>query len=538
MPLLIETAQQSWRILDHLPIGAVVLRQDFVVMFWNTCLEAWTGHARQSLLDTPIHLTFPGFAQPYYINRLKQVFDAGMPTIFSAQLHEPLLPAARGADEKRQQHITATPLQLDGSPERYALFTVQDVTDLAHSLRDCQTVRHQALAAHQARERLEAQISQSHKLEAIGTLAGGITHDFNNMLSAILGFTELAIHDTPPDHPLQRYLQQVLTAGRRARDLVQQILTFCHQQQPKRQTIQLQVLVKETLKLLRASLPSTIDIQATLDPAAAPVVADPTQMHQVLVNLCTNAEHAMRAQGGTLSVSLSPVEVDTQLALQLPLRPGPYVRLTVQDTGHGIAPAIRPHIFEPFFTTKEAGEGTGMGLAMVYSIVTKHGGSISVESEPDHGTTFTVYLPCSQQSVCMANSREEHIPTGHRERILFVDDETVLAHLGKAMLERLGYETVAHSSSREALELFRAAPQSFDLVITDQTMPQMTGEALAREIRSMRPDIPIILCTGFSRTMTPDKARALGIDALLHKPLVSRDLGLAIHRVLTRRLAA
>lgn len=536
---VLETAQQMFQLLDQLPIGALVLRQDFVVMFWNACLEEWTGQARQLLLNTPIHLTFPRFAQPHYRGRLQQVFEAQTPTIFSAQFHQSLVPTTLPTGEPRLHHTTVTPLSLNGSTERYALCTLQDVTALAHSLRDSHRARQQATEAHQARMRLEAQVSQSHKLEAIGTLAGGITHDFNNMLSAILGFTELAMHDTPQDHPTQRYLQQVLTAGRRAKDLVHQILTFCHQQQPKRQLMQLQVLVKEALKLLRASLPATIDIQAHIDTHARPIIADPTQMHQVLVNLCTNAEHAMRAHGGTLTVSLHTVELEAPPKPDsATLRPGPYLQLTIQDTGHGIDPTVQEHIFEPFFTTKEAGEGTGMGLAMVHSIVVSHGGTITVDSTPGHGATFTVYLPCSQQTVCPVSQRDDHIPEGHHERILFVDDEIVLTHLGKAILERLGYETVVRSSSREALETFRATPHQFDLVITDQTMPHMTGETLVRELRRIRPDIPIILCTGFSHTMTSEKARTLGIDALLHKPLGSRDLGLAIHHVLTRRVAA
>lgn len=532
-------AQQTLQLLDHLPIGALVLRQDFVVKFWNRCLEAWTGYPRHRLLDTPIGRLFPRFTHPHYVHRLQHVFEARASTIFSSLLHQPLMPVQLTTGAVQQQHLTVTPLQLDGHTERYALLTIQDVTALSNSLHVCQTVQAQAREARQAQARLETQLGQNHKLVAIGTLAGGIAHDFNNMLSAILGFTELAIEDTLPEAPVQHHLQQVLTAGRRAKDLVQQILDFCHQHQPQRQPIQLQVLLKEALKLLRASLPTSIDIRTSIDAHAAPIIADPTQIHQVLVNLCTNAEHAMRPHGGMLTVSLQPVTVDAALAASQPtLRPGPYVQVSIQDTGHGMAPEIQAHIFEPFFTTKEASEGTGMGLAMVHRIVVHHGGTITVESQPGKGATFTVYLPCHQHTVCPATSHEEAVPPGHHERILFVDDEPVLTHLGQAMLERLGYETVVRSSSREALDIFRTMPYQFDLVITDQTMPHMTGEVLVRELRRIRSDIPVILCTGFSHTMTSEKARIMGIDALLHKPLVSRDLGLAIQRVLAQRVAA
>jgi PAS domain S-box-containing protein len=399
------------------------------------------------------------------------------------------------------------------------------------------------------RKRTETQLRQTQKMEAIGTLAGGIAHDFNNILSAMLGYTELALYDLAADNVASRYLKEVLIAGKRARDLVQQILTFSRRTEQERKPIQLDLIIKEALTLLRASLPSTIEIRQQVTKNAGLVLADPTQMHQVLMNLCTNAEHAMRATSGVLEVHLEPVEVTPDLAAVLSgLTVGPYLRLTVQDTGHGIAPEVLEHIFEPFFTTKGVGEGTGMGLAVVHGIITSHGGTVTVESTPGLGSRFDVYLPRIAAIARPQAGPEEgglKAPSAHavaeeavahgKGRVLLVDDEAALVHVSQGMLTYLGYEVVTYTNSMEALAAFKAAPYSFDLILTDHTMPHLTGEALARELRSIRPDLPIILCTGFSHTMNEAKAHALGIDALLMKPFLTRDLGTAIQQVLAQR---
>jgi len=300
--------------------------------------------------------------------------------------------------------------------------------------------------------------------------------------------------------------------------------------------VQLPVLIEEALALLRASLPSTIEIQHAITKDVGPVLADATQLHQVLLNLCANAAHAMRETGGRLEVRLEAVEVDEQVtALHPELQPGPYVCITVTDTGHGMPPEVMDRIFEPFFTTKAPGEGTGMGLALVHGIVTNHGGTVLVTSVVDQGTTFTVYLPCSADLGQDQASQERSLLTGGpagTERVLLVDDEAALVHLGEAILRRLGYEVVVCTSSTEALEVFRVAPQRFDLVITDQTMPHMTGERLAQALRRLRPDIPIILCTGFSHVMHAERAQELGIDAFLMKPLAMQDLAQTIQQVM------
>ncbi|MGE3540395.1 MAG: response regulator [Candidatus Tectimicrobiota bacterium] len=383
------------------------------------------------------------------------------------------------------------------------------------------------------RTRLEMQLRQAHKMQAIGTLAGGIAHDFNNILAAILGYTELALYDVPPGSRTQRHLTEVLASGKRARDLVQQILAFSRQRPPERQQLQLHLLINDMLKMLRASLPSTIAIQPELSPSAGTVLGDPTQLQQVLMNLCTNAERAMRDTGGVLRIRLEATEVTPAFArAHPPLLPGPHVRLQVVDTGPGIPPELFERIFEPFFTTREVGEGTGLGLAVVDGIIANHGGAITVESAPGQGTTFSMYLPRLHDIALGPEVSPEPPIPGGMARILFVDDEATLAGMSAELLTHLGYHTTVYSSSPEALDAFRAAPQEFDLVITDQTMPGLTGEQLTQELRQIRPDIPIILCTGFSHTMTAEKARSLGVNAFLQKPLALRELALAIRAVL------
>ena len=393
------------------------------------------------------------------------------------------------------------------------------------------------------RKRLEAQLRQAQKMEAIGTLAGGIAHDFNNILTAILGYTELALDDIRQESTAWNYLHEVRKAGLRAKTLVQQILTFSRRTEQLRTPVPLPLLIKEVLALLRASLPSTIEIRQEVTPDVGIVLGDPTQLQQVLLNLCTNAAHAMHVTGGRLEVRLEAVVVDAPMIARHPeLQPGPSVCITVADTGHGIPPEVLERIFEPFFTTKGPGEGTGMGLALVHGIVTDHGGAVLVDSVIGQGTIFTIYLPRSAEPAQSAASQEEAAASGAQpgtECVLFVDDETILVSLGQAILQRLGYDVVACTSSVEALEVFRAAPRRFDLVITDQTMPHMTGEVLAQELRRLRSDIPIILCTGFSHVMHAERARELGIDAFLMKPLAMQEFAQTIQQVMAaRRLPA
>jgi CheY-like chemotaxis protein len=322
----------------------------------------------------------------------------------------------------------------------------------------------------------------------------------------------------------------------RAKALVHQILVFSRQQPVGRAPLALASILQEAVTFLRASLPATITLHLQLGDPVGPVLADATQIHQVVMNLCTNAGYAMRETGGTLDIHLDGVEVDPTLAATHPdLTPGLYVRVTVRDTGPGIAPAVLARLFEPYFTTKALGEGSGMGLAVVHGIVTSHGGAVTVQSAPGQGATFTVYLPRLAQDVGVPPVLAPGpLPRGH-ERILLVDDEASVAEMGQRLLTQLGYAVVAYTSSREALDAFRAAPHRFDLLLTDHTMPEMTGEALARAIRQIRPELPLILCTGFSETMTAGHARGLGIDAYLMKPWEIRVLAQTLRRVFMHR---
>jgi len=378
---------------------------------------------------------------------------------------------------------------------------------------------------------IEAQLYQARKMGSIGTLAGGIAHDFNNILSGIMGYTELALDSVERESQLYNNLQEVFRAGNRARDLVKQILTFSRQTGQDRKPIQVRHIVNEALKFLRASLPTSTEVRRNIQSDAL-VLADPTQIHQVLMNLCTNADHAMREKGGVLEVKLEEVELDADFtALQPDMKPGAYLNLTVSDTGNGMPPDVLERIFDPFFTTKETGEGTGMGLSVVHGIIGSYGGAITAYSEPGQGSTFKVYLPIIETSKEAHIGPEESIPIGS-ERILFVDDESVLVNMGKQIFESLGYDVTTRTSSIEALELFKNQPDRFDLVITDMTMPNMTGEDLAQELIRIKPNIPIILCTGFSAKIDDQKASAVGIRALVLKPIVKREIATTVRKVL------
>jgi len=381
-------------------------------------------------------------------------------------------------------------------------------------------------------KQLQSQLQQSQKMEAIGTLAGGIAHDFNNILMAIIGYCDLAESKLAEDSEAIDNLNQARNAGNRARRLIQQILAFSRMGEQERIALSLTPLIKEALKFLRSTLPTSIEIRDYIEADPGIIEADATQINQIMINLCTNAGHAMREEGGTLHVKLIRVEVDRQTALEHhELHTGPHVRLTVTDTGCGMDSETLEHVFDPYFTTKEKGEGTGLGLSVVHGIVNSHGSTITVESEPGKGTTFHVYFPVIEKEEKAQKEDEGPLPTGN-ERILFVDDEQMILDIGKELLGKLGYDVVAEKSSVEALELFRADPDQFDLVITDMTMPKMTGDKLAGELMKVRPDIPIILCTGFSPKISEEQAKEIGIKAFAMKPLVRRDMANIVRKAL------
>ena len=381
---------------------------------------------------------------------------------------------------------------------------------------------------------LEARLFQSQKMEAIGTLAGGIAHDFNNILAAVIGYTELLQMNLPRNSNEFDYANQIQQAGDRAKDLVQQILTFSRQTEHELKPMEVSIIVKEVNKLLRSSLPTTIEINQNIQTDAL-VMGDPTQLHQILMNLCTNAGHAMKEKGGLLSIDLKSVELKDDLPRdQMNLKPGTYVQLSVSDSGHGIPADYLDRVFEPFFTTKERGEGTGMGLSVVHGIVESYEGAIYAFSEEGQGSTFEVLLPAIERRTEPDKREKEDIPRG-TEHILFVDDEQVLVDLGTSQLESLGYTVSSRSSSLEALALFKHKPDSFDLIITDMTMPEMTGDELTHEIKRIRPDIPVILCTGFSAKITPESAEKFNIQALIMKPIIIKNMAKVIRKVLESR---
>ncbi len=387
------------------------------------------------------------------------------------------------------------------------------------------------------RKRLEEQLRQSQKMEAIGTLAGGIAHDFNNILGAIIGYTELSKDLPAGNRDLENNLSQVLKAAERAKNLVKQILAFSRKSESALKALQLHLVVKEVLNLLRSSIPTTIDIKTDIATANDIVIADATQVHQIVMNLCTNAAHAMQQKGGVLEVTIKAFDLDEHsVRAYADIEPGPYVRLSVKDTGTGISGDVITRIFEPFFTTKELGRGTGMGLAVAHGIVKSLNGDIKVYSEPGKGTVFHVLLPRVQEEGAGRDIVQQSAPHGH-ERVLLVDDETMLLDVGEQLLNSLGYRVTAISSPVEALELFGKDPAAFDLVITDQTMPQLTGYDLAQQLLKIRKDVPLILCTGYSDLVTVESAIAGGIKAFVIKPLNRLAIAETIRKVLDKSAA-
>ncbi len=385
----------------------------------------------------------------------------------------------------------------------------------------------------------QAQMQAQDRLATVGQLAAGIAHDFNNVLTPILIYTDMAVAALPEQSRMRLNLEEVLQEIGHAKDLVVQLLAFSRQDPQKGlKPTRLQPMVKETFKLLRAVLPTTIQMREHIDPEAGSVLADPTQIHQVLMNLCINAQYAMRETGGVLEVSLEAVAVDEELAATHPdLQPGAYVRLGVCDNGAGMDAATLAHIFEPFYTTKPIGEGTGMGLAVTHGIVTRHGGALTVDSRPGEGATFHIYLPLAANSVAPGESNAIQ-PAPGTGRILVVDDEAAIALSIQQILEGLGYTVTPENDSGEALETFRTQPDRFDLVISDLIMPRMTGTELAGELLRLRPDLPIILITGLNHTTTAEAVGQLGIRAYLSKPFTISELSQTVRRVLEQSLSA
>ena len=484
---------------------------DFNIVTWNKAAETMYGYHRAEVVGKDVgELTNTEYQSDSPEDVLNRFFEDGK---WEGEVIQ------KRKDGTTVNVLASVTLLRDGTGNPVGAVTInRDITERKRT--------------EEERKKLESVIRHSQKMEAIGTLAGGIAHDFNNILAAIMGYGEMALMDAPQNSQIRADLEQIMSSSRRARDLVAQILSFSRRTERERIPVPVRAIVNECLKMLRATIPTTIDIRPRVGAETGAVLSDPTQIQQVVMNLCTNAAYAMRDTGGTLEVELSQADVDQNPAASIPgLKPGPHVKLVVSDTGTGIEPDVVEKIFEPFFTTKETGQGTGMGLAVVYGIVKGHGGVITVDSEPDFGSSFTVYLPTVKEKAAGDEIVTQKTPTG-AESILFVDDEQTLARLGKRTLESLGYVVTAHTSSLEALDEFRSGPDRFDLVITDQTMPHLTGLRLAEEIIGIRPGIPVILITGYSDQATPERVERAGIKALVEKPMVRSQIARTIRDVL------
>ena len=414
-------------------------------------------------------------------------------------------------------NLTVSLLRYQSGEPKYFIRVIEDITERKQS--------------EEAKKRLEGQLRQAQKMEAIGTLAGGIAHDFNNILFPLLGFAGILKEELPPDSPLQEHVDEILQAAFRARDLVRQILAFSRQSDQDITPVKLQPIAREVIKLLRSSIPTTIEIQQDIDPDCGIVNADPTQFHQIVMNLATNAYHAMEETGGRLRVALKQIRLEPDQLGFPELTPGEYARLIVSDTGIGIEKDVLDKIFDPYFTTKETGKGTGLGLWVVQGIIKSSKGDIRIYSEPGKGTEIHVYLPIMEREVDDKSIDWSGPIQGGKEKILLVDDEEAIVRIEKQMLERLGYQVTARTESVEALEAFKANPDSFDLIVTDMAMPDMTGVQLTREIRNIRPEIPIIICTGFSNQINEEKSKALGIQGFVMKPVINREIAEVIRKV-------
>jgi len=495
-------------IMDNLPIGIAVNSVDPTVEFnyMNDNFPKYYRTSREALAD-PDDFWDSVYEDPEFRGKIKKrVLDdcaSGDPE----RMVWVDVPIARRGD--KTSYITARNIPIPD--QQLMISTVWDVTE---------------------HKQMETQIQQSQKIESIGTLAGGIAHDFNNILFPIVGHTEMLMEDIPDDSPLHDSLNEIYTGSLRARDLVKQILTFSRQDINEIKLLRIQPVIREALKLIRSTIPTSIEIKQYIRNDCGIIKADPTQIHQVVMNLTTNAYHAMEDIGGELKVNLKEVELDGQDVISSDMVPGPYACLTIADTGMGMDKDLMEKIFDPFFTTKKQGKGTGMGLSVVHGIVKNAGGDIQVYSEPGKGTEFRIYMPVVTSASKQKGRQAEELIQGGDECILLVDDENAIARMQTLMLERLGYSVVSRTSSVEALKAFRANPGKFDLVITDMSMPNMSGDKLAAELIKIRPGIPILLCTGFSEKIPEEKAETMGIKYFLMKPITRQDLSKKIRDLL------
>lgn len=515
---LSESEEKYRHLFNYAPSGLYEI--DFTkgkLVSVNDVVCEYTGYSERELLSMSVYDFLTEESQKVFLERLEKIFNG-----------------EEVSDSVEYQIITKQGKKL------WTLLNARYIHDENGTPKGATVVIHdidERKKQELEKQRLEKELRQAHKMEAIGTLAGGIAHDFNNILSAIMGYTEIAMLRAAEDTKLREYLDKVIVACERAREMVRQILAFSRQSDFKRKPVRVSQIVKEAGKLLKASLPSTIEIHMDIDPASGIIDADAIQIHQIIMNLCTNAAHAMKEKGGRLDISLENIELTAKdLSAHEGVKPGSFLKLSISDTGTGIPPETMARMYDPYFSTKPKGQGTGLGLSIVHGLVKTHSGFITVESDCGHGTTFSVFLPRTENELVPEKAETEGLASGS-ESILFIDDEQSLVDVGAHMLEYLGYRVASQTSSVDALALFKSDPDKFDMIITDTTMPVMTGDQLAREILALRPDIPIIICTGHSDHLTEERAWKLGIRAFVMKPYLIQDLAKTVRKVLDGEVA-
>ncbi len=502
--------------VESAPSAMIMIDRDGVIQLVNRETERLFGATREQLVGMSLDKLVPERMRSGHAHMRAGYFEA--PSMRRMGSGRELF-ARRLDGTEMPVEIALNPIRAGG--QTFVLASIVDIS-----------ARREAERAQREREERDR---QRQKLESVGTLAGGIAHDFNNVLGGIVGYTELVQRALPEADPSQADLQQVLRAADRGRQLVQRILMFSRQRDAARHPLPLDRTVHEVLDLLRATLPSRIELRCTIDARTPVILCDETELHQVLLNLATNASHAME-EGGKLEVEVAPYVVNAEFAARHEnLKPGPHARLTVIDNGHGMSPEVRERVFEPFFTTKAPGKGSGLGLSVIHGIVQSLGGAIELWSEPGVGTRIDLLFPAVAESVEVSTVSATGAPAPGALHVLLVEDEPALASMEKRQLESLGYRVTAHTSSVQALEAFRAAPATFDLLVTDNNMPRLTGLQLAQELLAMRPDLPILMVSGIAETSDIDRLAEIGVSGVLAKPHTARQLSEALELLLEGR---
>ena len=501
-----ETTDYLESLINYANAPIIVWDTDFIITRFNAAFEKLTGRSSEEVVGQNLDTLFPENSRDDSLIKIRQ-------TLKGEKWESVEIPILRSDDDIRIALWNSANIYAeDGSKLIATIAQGQDITDLL---------------------KMNQQLLQAQKMEAIGTLAGGVAHDFNNILSAIIGYSELAKDRIPPGNPAQKDIDIVIESSVRAANLVKQILTFGRKSKHHLQPFMPHMIVKESLKMLRSSLPTTLSLKGEIDIDCGLILADPTNIHQIVVNLCTNAFHSMENEKGILTVNLYCKDIGIEEINDSDIPPGPFIVLSVSDTGHGMDKKTIERVFEPYFTTKSVGKGTGLGLSVIHGIVKDYKGFIQIESFPGKGTTFYIHFPALQQVDSIWEKGEKpELPSMGTERILVVDDEDVIVNLNKTTLERLGYTVTATTNSKEALKIIRLQPGQFDLIITDQTMPGLSGIELSEEVLKFEPNMPIILCTGYSSNISEATALATGIKKYARKPISRLTMAKIVRQVL------